>query len=274
MALIGIDQRNNHLNPVRSLLSMAVYPVQYAVSLPVRFGHNFLDSAVRYNSLVEENMRLQREHLVYQSRLLKLAALEKENFELRRLLDSSYELGEQVLISELLNVNLDPYKHSVLVNKGSHFDVFEGQPVIDANGVVGQVYRVNPLNSEIVLISDPSHSIPVEIVRNGLRTIVVGNGRINELSLPFLPNNADIRPGDKAVTSGLGGIFPQGYPVATITGVEPQTDQPFARVTAEPAAHLDRSRELLLVWSHKEPILFFPEKNKESDEKSTENEAQ
>lgn len=255
-----INQYGDRLSPLRSILSVVVYPIQYAVGLPDRVGQGVMDSLKDYTSLVEENHRLKEEQLLYKTRLLKFSALEKENIRLRGLLDSSFKLGEQVLVGELLAVNLDPYKHAVLVDKGSRFGVFVGQPVLDANGVVGQVYRVNPFNSEIVLISDPSHAIPVQVNRNGLRTIAVGVGNINELSLPFLPNNVDIQVGDLVVTSGLGGTFPKGYPVGLITEVTPQPEKSFSRITAKPAAHLDRSRELLLVWNKKEPILFFPPK--------------
>jgi rod shape-determining protein MreC len=257
---MAINQRTDHLSPLRSILSLAVYPIQYLVSLPDRFGHEWMDSLADYKNLVEENRRLKEEQLVYKTKLLKFSALEKENIRLRDLLGSSFKLGEQVLVGELLAVNLDPYKQTVLVDKGTRFGVFVGQPVLDANGVVGQVYRANPLNSEIVLISDPSHAIPVQVNRNGLRTIAVGNGKINELSLPFLPNNVDIEVGDLIITSGLGGTFPQGYPVGIITEVTPQPEKPFSRITAKPSAHLDRSRELLLVWSNQDPILLFPSK--------------
>ncbi len=257
---MAINHRGDNLLPLRSILSLAVYPVQFLVSLPDRVGAKWMDSLANYKTLIEENHRLKEEQLVYKTRLLKLSALEKENIRLRDLLDSSFKLGEQVLVGELMAVNLDPYKHIVVIDKGSRFGVFVGQPVIDANGIVGQVYRANPLNSEIVLISDPSHAIPVQVNRNGLRTIAVGSGKINELSLPFLPNNVDVQVGDLIVTSGLGGTFPQGYPVGVITEVAAQPEKPFSRITAKPSAHLDRSRELLLVWSSQEPIVLFPPK--------------
>ncbi len=267
-----IDQRGDHLSRFRSILSVVVYPIQVAVSLPDRVGQIAMDSWLDYKGLMEENHRLKEEQLAHKTRLLKFSALEKENIRLRDLLDSSFKLGEQVLVVELLAVNLDPYKHAVLVDKGSRFGVFVGQPVLDANGVVGQVYRANPLNSEIVLISDPSHAIPVQVNRNGLRTIAVGVGKINELSLPFLPNNVDIQVGDLVVTSGLGGTFPRGYPVGLITEVNPQPEKPFSRITAKPSAHLDRSRELLLVWTNKEPILLFPPKQKSPENHRSEDE--
>ncbi|MGH8475316.1 MAG: rod shape-determining protein MreC [Methylococcales bacterium] len=272
--LMAVNQRGDQLGPLRSLLSVAVYPIQYAVSLPDRVGHDMMDSWMDYKDLMAENRRLKEEQLVYKTKLLKFSALEKENIRLRDLLDSSFKLGEQVLVGEMLAVNLDPYKHTVLVDKGSRFGVFVGQPVLDANGVVGQVYRANPLNSEIVLISDPSHAIPVQVNRNGLRTIAVGVGKINELSLPFLPNNVDIRVGDLIVTSGLGGTFPQGYPVGKITEVTAQPEKPFSRITAKPLAHLDRSRELLFVWANKEPLLLFPPKQEKPNSHRSEDEVQ
>lgn len=271
---MALGERGDQIDPFRHLLSIAVYPIQYVVGLPDRLGHELMDSLMTYKSLVEENRRLKQEQLVYKTRLLKFSALEKENIRLRDLLDSSFKLGEQVLVGELLAVNLDPYKHTVLVDKGSRFGVVVGQPVLDANGVVGQVYRANPLNSEIVLISDPSHALPVQVNRNGLRTIAVGAGKINELSLPFLPNNVDIQVGDLIVTSGLGGTFPQGYPVGTITEVTAQPEKSFSKITAKPAAHLDRSRELLLVWTNKEPILLFPQNQEKPQDNRPQDEVQ
>lgn len=270
---MAVNLRGNQLAPLRSALSVVVYPIQYLVSLPARLGSSLTDSFMDYKSLIDENRRLKQEQLVNKTRLLKLSALEKENIRLRDLLDSSFKLGEQVLVAELMAVNLDPYKHTVLIDKGSRFGVFVGQPVLDANGVVGQVYRANTLNSEVVLISDPSHAIPVQINRNGLRTIAVGNGKINELSLPFLPNNVDIQVGDLIVTSGLGGTFPPGYPVGVISEVTPQPEKPFSRISAKPSANLDRSRELLLVWSNQEPILLFPPKQAKPEKRQSKDEA-
>lgn len=237
---------------------MVVYPIQYLISVPTKLVDAVDESITGHTALQDENQRLKSELLVNNTRLLKFLALEKENIRLRALVDSSFKLGEQVLVAEILSVNLDPYKHTVLVDKGSRFGAFQGQSVLDANGIVGQVLRANPLNSEIILISDPSHAIPVQVNRNGLRTIAVGSGKINQLNLPFLPNNADIREGDLVITSGLGGAFPQGYPVAIITKVSPQPDKPFSRIEAKPQAHLDRSRELMLVWSSVEPIPLYP----------------
>jgi len=176
-------------------------------------------------------------------------ALEAENMRMRNLLDSSFKIGDRVLIAELVAVDLDPYRQQVLINKGTSSGVYEGQPVLDANAVMGQVTHVNPLTATVLLITDARHALPVQVNRNGLRTVALGTGRINVLELPHLPNNADISVGDLLITSGLGGHFPPGYPVAEVTSVVREPGQPFAVVEARPMAHLDRTREALLVWT-------------------------
>ncbi|MGH6884702.1 MAG: rod shape-determining protein MreC, partial [Geminicoccales bacterium] len=147
-------------------------------------------------------------------------------------------------------------RHRIVLNKGTRDGAYQGQAILDAQGIVGQVTRAEPFTSEAVLISDPSHAMPVQVNRNGLRTIAVGTGDIARLALPFLPNNADIRPGDLLISSGLGGGFPAGYPVAQVTEVETAPGQPFANVSAEPMAALNRDREVLLVWSRVETPQF------------------
>jgi rod shape-determining protein MreC len=242
------------LEPIRTSLSFFVDPLKYLVDLPSVIVEQAADSVSSYRALKKENERLREEQLVHQTRLLKLAALEKENIRLRALLENSFKLGEQVLVAELLSVNTAPYEHIVVVNKGTRFGVHPQQPVLDANGVVGQVFRALPFSSEIMLITDPNHAIPVQVNRNGLLTIAVGSGQLNRLVLPFLPGNADIRPGDLLITSGLGGTFPQGYPVAVVDEFTSQPNKAFATITATPKALLDRNRELMIVWSNSKPV--------------------
>ncbi len=208
-----------------------------------------MDYFTSNNQLRAENKDLREQLRKQKIQLLKLEAMDKENIRLRALLEKSFKLGEQVLVAELMAVNLEPFKHIIVVNKGSRFGVHAKQAVIDADGIVGQVHRALPLSSEIILITDPNHAIPVQVNRNGLRTIAVGSGRANRLNLPFLPNNADILPGDLLVTSGLGGTFPQGYPVAVVDKFIPQPNKPFAEIYATPKAELNKSRELLIVWN-------------------------
>ena len=250
------DFRTSNLNPLRSLLSLVTYPVQVTASLPVDTIHTFSETVVSYIELQKENRRLKEIQFINDAKLLKLAALEKENIRLRMLLENSFQLGEQVLIAELLSVKLMPYEHTVVVNKGSRFGVHPEQPVLDANGIVGQVIRALPNNSEVMLITDPDHAIPVEVNRNGLRTIAFGTGQPNRLHLPFLAKNADIVPGDLLVTSGLGGVFPAGYPVAVVDKFESRPDKSFANIYATPKAKLESSREFLIVWSDSTPLVL------------------
>lgn len=244
-----VDHRLHYLDPVRSALAVAVYPLHYIASLPTSIGSSISNSLASREQLQQENHLLHRENLQLKGQLQKLKALESENMRLHDLLDSSLKIGDQILVAELIAIDLDPYKQQALIDRGSNSGVFEGQPVLDANAVLGQVVRVTPLTSTVLMITDPSHALPVQVNRNGLRTIANGTGRINELELSHLPNNADIQEGDLLVTSGLGGHFPPGYPVAQVTRVTRTPGQPFAQVIATPSAHLERSREVLLVRS-------------------------
>lgn len=258
IALLVLEQHDRRVDYLRSVLSYVVYPIQGVVDLSTQLTGGIFDKLSSYQQLFEENARLKQELLIYKTKLLKFEALEKENIRLHALLESSFKLGEQILVAEIVSVNLAPYEQVVLVNKGSRFGIHAQQPVLDANGVMGQVIRSNPLTAEIMLITDPSHAIPVQVNRNGLRTIAFGSGRPDRLNLPFLTNNADIRPGDLLVSSGLGGTFPQGYPVAIVETVEPQADKPFAKIYAKPKAALESSREVLIVWSDTTPVPLTP----------------
>jgi rod shape-determining protein MreC len=229
--LMTADHRQHYLEGVRAGLSLLIYPVQVAVNLPFQFT-DWATSTLRTHQTLRSD----------------LLALQNENMRLRELLESSFKVGDRVLIAELLRVNMEPYTHQVVLNKGSKQDVFMGQPVIDANGIMGQVIHLGPLTSTAMLITDPNHALPVQVSRNGLRGIAVGTGGLSQLELLYIPPNADIQPDDLLVTSGLGGRFPPGYPVARITAVTLQPGMNFARVTAEPMARLQRNQEVLLVW--------------------------
>ncbi len=251
LALMIMDHRQNHLEAVRSTLATLLSPLLYVVNLPRTVGEWANETLTTRESLQRSNETLSRENLLLKAEQQKMAALESENTRLRNLLDSSFRIGERVLIAELMAIELDPYRQQVMINKGTNSGVFQGQPVLDAGGVMGQVVHVHRSSSSVLMITDISHALPVQINRNGLRTIAMGTGRINTLDLPNLPNNADIREGDLLVTSGLGGRFPTGYPVARVTRVVHKPGEPFADVSAQPVAHLDRTREALLVWTLK-----------------------
>ena len=246
-----VDHRAHHLEAVRAVLSTMIYPVQYAVDLPSQAARWFSINLASHEALIEENERLRQQQLLVQSRLEKYAELEAENKRLRSLLDSSVKVGERVLIAELLAVDPDPFSRRIVINKGTHDGVVTGQSLIDANGVLGQVVHTSPFSSTALLITDPSHAVPVQVVRSGIRSIAVGTGSVNTLELAHVPNNADVRVGDLLVTSGLGGRFPAGYPVGHVASVERDSTQPFAQVLVKPSARLERNREVLLVWPSK-----------------------
>ena len=249
VALMLLDQRDHHLQRVRQALSVVVYPMRVLVDLPFSTWQSVRSSFAQRETLIAENEQLKRERLEAEFRLQRLESLETENARLRELLDSTARVGSRALIAEILAVDLDPYRQRFDLNRGLVDGVFVGQALIDAQGVVGQVVRVGPLTAEAVLITDADHAVPVSVNRNGLRTIAVGTGDSGRLRLPYLTNNADIHEGDLLVSSGLGGVFPSGYPVARVIEVRLRPDQAFAEIIAEPASALDRDREVLLVWN-------------------------
>lgn len=261
--LLGTEYRSNRLDGVRSALSVILYPVQLLANMPAEL----LDNAVLYGTLYRQNQALRQSLLIDSAKLQKYEALESENIRLHSLLDNSFKLGEQVLVAQLLSVTLAPYEHLVVINKGSRFGVHTKQAVLDLGGVAGQVIYALPFNAQVMLITDPNHAIPVQINRNGLRTIAVGSGNTSRLNLPFLPNNADVVVGDLLVTSGLGGVFPSGYPVAVVQEFTAQTGKSFATVYATPKAKLDQSRELLIVWNNTTPIKLIPPASTDSQAK-------
>lgn len=250
IVLMTLDHRQQHVDTIRSTLSVLVYPIHWLVDLPANTTDWVQESIATRRSLQEENARLHEEQLLLKAELLKYQALQAENLRLRELLDSSFKVGQRVLISEIIGVDLDPYRHQILIDKGTRDEVFDGQPILDASGIMGQVIQTTPLNATAMLITDPSHAIPVQINRNGLRTVAQGIGSLEWLSLPHIPNSADIQQGDLLITSGLGGRFPPGYPVAIIERIQRDPGEAFAEVFARPLAALDRAREVLLVWSN------------------------
>jgi rod shape-determining protein MreC len=252
IALMLLDRRDQHLVRVRQALSLVVYPVRVAVDLPFSTWHSLSDTFAARDALIEENRQFRRERLETEGRLQRLESLERENQRLRELLDSTARVGTRALVAEILSVDLDPYRQRFELNRGLVDGVYVGQALIDAQGVVGQVVRVGPLTSEALLITDADHAVPVSVSRNDLRTIAVGTGDSGRLRLPYLTNNANIVVGDVLMSSGLGGVFPSGYPVGRVTEVTLRPEQAFAEVLAEPASSLDRDREVLLLWDSSE----------------------
>ena len=247
--LMYLDHRENHLDGIRRAIGAAVYQVRVVVDAPVRLWKWLGESTTSRNQLELELGRLRAERLLTNARLQRLTALEAENARLRALLDARTTVRDEVRVAEIMAVDANPYEHNLIIDIGSGEGVYDGQAIVDADGVVGQVIKTGIMTAEAVLISDADHALPVEVNRNGLRTIAVGTGEIDRLDMPFLPNNADIRAGDLLVTSGLGGAFPAGYPVAVVSSVTRIPQEPFADVTATPSAALGQVREVMLIWS-------------------------
>ncbi len=251
IVLMVVDHRSDHLKTVRTHLLALVYPIQYLVNLPVKTGQWLSTTAKARLQLLEDNKHLREENLRLQATLQKFEDLKTENERLRHLFDASAKIGERVQIAEVLAVDLDPSKRKILINKGKKDGVFIHQPVIDAVGVMGQVIHVGLFSSIVMLITDPEHELPVQVVRSGLRTVAKGMGMVNRLSLLYLSNtglDTGVKVGDLIVTSGFGQKFPTGYPVGTVVDVTPDIGQPYAQVQALPKAALERNREVLLVW--------------------------
>jgi rod shape-determining protein MreC len=253
LVLMFVDHRGDWLGQVRTWLSTAIYPLQVAINSPAAGLHWMQENLALRNQLIAANDALRKQSLMQAARLQRMASLEAENQRFRALLDSRSRVPDRMTVGEILAVDMDPLRHRVVLNKGSPQGAHAGQVLLDANGVVGQIMRDQVYTSEAILITDPDHAVPVEVVRNGMRTIAVGTGDLDQLSLPFLTRNADVKTGDLLVTSGLGGRFPAGYPVGTIVAVDGSEGDAFLEVTARPAASLDRLHEVLLVFSP-EPV--------------------
>ncbi len=249
MLIMFFEHRNNHLDAVQDAIDSAIYPLRVVVDAPSRLWNWATESRQSRNDLQLENARLKVEKLLTNARLLRLAALEAENSRLRAMLEARELVRNEVRVAEIMAVDANPFRHSLVIDVGSNDGVYDGQAIIDANGVIGQVIETAPMTAQAILISDPGHALPVEVNRNGLRTIAYGTGEFGRLDLPGLTNNADIRPGDLLVTSGLGGAFPAGYPVAVVDKVNRIPQEPFADISATPSAALDQVREIMLVWS-------------------------
>jgi len=209
----------------------------------------------RRRSNIADRSRLRRDNLELTARLRlvnlqlqRFAVLEDENRRLRDMRERTQGVAERVLVASILNVDLDPFRQRVLLDKGAVDGVFKGQAVLDGAGIFGQVTKVNAGTAEVILISDAAHAIPVQSNRSGVRTIAVGMGDSSKLSLPFVTVESDLKVGDLLLSTGLGGVFPPGYPVAQISKVKRAASATFALVEARPTAELDRDREVLLVW--------------------------
>lgn len=247
VVLMYYDQHAHWMQRMRYGLLAAAYPVQVAVSSPSRFWDWLTQSFQTRSSLERENAALKARDQALSLAVMRESALEAENAELRGLRAALPPLIKKWTLAEIIDVETDPLRRRVVINKGGRDGVALNQAVVDANGVLGQVARVGPWSSEVILITDQEGAIPVEVTRNSLRSIAVGADTGNELLLPYLPINSDVKGGDLLVTSGLGGVYPAGLPVARISGVRRESNQLLAQVRAQPLANVEHDREVILL---------------------------
>jgi rod shape-determining protein MreC len=251
--LMILDHRGAYLETLRRIAGAVVEPVYRIAAFPADVARATRTAVVSQDTLAKENRELRDALLLAQARLNRLDALVAQNARLKDLLDAQNTLGLSVQLARLIDVDLDPFRPRVVLNVGEHQGVTVGQPVIDAHGIMGQIVEVLSNTSVAMLITDPTHAIPVMVERSGLRTIAYGTGAIDRLELPNIPISADVQVGDRLVTSGLGGRFPAGFPVGEILSISTDASSLFAAAQARPVAALDRSGDVLLLRDQPQP---------------------
>ena len=248
VALMMLDHRGQHLERIRAALTTLAYPVQLVAAAPAYLGRSSTDFLTTRRTLRADNEKLLAERQMLRARLQQFEALEQENQRLRQMLVSAATVADKAVAAELVEVSAEPFTRKVVIAKGARDGVYVGQPVIDAHGIMGQVTQVAGNVSRVTLITDAGHAIPVLNNRSGLRTLVFGTGNPDTLKVPYLTANADIQEGDLLVSSGMGGSFPPGYPVARVTKILNDPNEAFLAITARPAAQLNHGKQVLLIW--------------------------
>ncbi|MFT5837839.1 MAG: rod shape-determining protein MreC [Flavobacteriales bacterium] len=251
VSLIIFDNKFDGFGTTRVYLNSLVSPLQYLANLPGQLLNSSASRFVSHERLFSDNAKLTHDAMLMNGQLQMLTFLQEENDRLRSLLNSPVQDNTRKVVAELMAVDNNPYSHQIVINKGALNGVFEGQPVLDDKGIVGQIMQVSSTNSRVLMIADVTHAIPVRIARNNVRLIVTGSGSLNELLIQHVAHSSDLEIGDVLLSSGLGNVFPEGYPVATITSIIRDESRPFSQVRAKPVAQLDRLKYLLLLWSER-----------------------
>jgi len=245
--IMYLDFNGKYLNTLRSYLSAAVYPVHILVNAPKNLFSSISGNINKQGKLDLKNQEINKENIILKSKIQQVYKLESENKRLRALLDSKPEYQNELTFAEIVSINNDVNKHSIIINKGSRENVYSGDVVSDSKGIIGQVIRDHIIGSEVLLITDPEHAIPIEIARNGLRSIALGVGSYEHIVLNYLPVSTDIKKGDVLITSGLGGKYPEGYPVATVKSISNLTGELFLKIEAKPFAELKNINEVWVI---------------------------
>jgi len=245
--IMYLDFNGKYLHTLRSYLSAAVYPVHILVNAPKNLFSSISGNINKQEKLDLKNQEIKKENIILKSKIQQVYKLESENKRLRVLLDSKPEYQNELTFAEIVSINNDVNKHRIIINKGSRKNVYSGDVVSDSKGIIGQIIRDHLIGSEVLLITDPEHAIPIEIARNGLRSIAIGVGNYEHIMLNYLPISADIKKGDVLITSGLGGKYPEGYPVATVESISNLTGEPFLKIKAKPFAELKNINEVWVI---------------------------
>ncbi|OOG36874.1 rod shape-determining protein MreC [Rhodanobacter sp. C05] len=253
VVLMVLDQRNGWLWRLRYTAAAVVEPVYRLAGLPAAGVRTMSVAFADRQRLTEQNQRLREDLLLANAKLNRMSAVAEQNQRLKELLDTQRSLELNVQLARVIGVDIGAYRYQLTLNVGARDGVKPGQPVIDAHGVMGQVKEVLPTTAVVMLVTDPAHAIPVVIERSGLRTVAYGSRDGNQLTLPNIPLAADVRAGDRLLTSGLGGRFPPGFPVGEIRSVAPASTGMFQVAQAQPAADIDRSEDVLLLHDQAEP---------------------
>lgn len=247
LLLLFVDARYQYLESARSALSILVYPLQRLVTAPVMLWRQADTIFVTQNNLIRDNSQLRLQHSTEAAQLQQFKSLQAENQHLRELLAIQQRADYPMQLAEIVYAERDIFKRKLFLNKGGQANVLAGQVVMDDTGIVGQVTRVYPWLSEVTLITDKDHAVPVQVLRSGLRAVVFGSGDTSELALRYMPVSADIKEGDMLVTSGIDGTYPPGLPVAKVIRIERDPAYPFARILCSPVAGVDKQRQLLIL---------------------------
>ncbi len=246
--LMVLDQRGHHLEQIRAGLTVLTYPIQFVANLPAHTSATIADLFTSERTLREKIVTLQGEREMLLAKLQQFDSLEEDNNRLRQMVGSAAKVADKALAAEILTVSAEPFSRNIMVSRGTNDGAYVGQPVIDAYGIVGQITGVTGDMSRVTLITDPGHAIPVLVNRNGLRALVFGTGAPDTVKVPYLTATSDIREGDLLVSSGMGGTFPAGYPVAKVVKIVNDPDESFLEITAKPMAQLNHSKLVLLIW--------------------------
>jgi rod shape-determining protein MreC len=247
MLLLFVDARYQYLESTRSVLAVMIYPFQRLTALPGEAMGRIAVYFETQDQLQADNAQLRRQQDADAAQLLQMRVIQAENAQLRTLLELKQRVDYPMQMAEIVYVERDIFKRKLFIDKGAQAGALSGQVVVDDAGVVGQITRVYPWLSEVTLVTDKDHAVPIQILRNGLRAVVFGSGDINEMSLRYMPVSTDIVAGDVLVTSGIDGTYPPDLPVAQVIKVERDPAYPFARISCAPLAGVDRHRALLIV---------------------------